>query len=435
MTVALAAALCLSQAMPLRAPAAPPETAQAAALSRTQAVELALAHNPQLEAARQQIAEARAGAVQATAIADPSLTATFDQLPSPYGVTSGTRALNLGLTVPLPQKQVLRGRVARGDVRVAELGYTTLRQQLAAQAVQGYDALLVALRHARDLEEAHQVALEFVRRTEARYQGGTAARLDVVKATVDASQVQTDLIGAQRDIANARAQLNRLMGRALGAGLEPSDTLAAPPPIADLEGLRALAAQNRPELQALAAQRAASRAATQLARQYWLPDLSLGFSSTRDPGNPSYYTTSVGFALPLLFWQHRGGEVAQAVHRERELAAQATDAAAQVEQEIRSAYADASTALRQVAFIRDQLLPVTQQAYSIASSSYALGGSSALEVLDARRALLDAQQQYAEALGAANDAVAQLELAAGGGLPPATNPSPTTVTPSAGVNP
>lgn len=428
MTVAVAAALCLAQAMPARAPAVPQETAQAVAVSRAQAVDLALAHNPQLEAARQQVAEARAGAVQATAIADPGISATFDQLPSPLGVNGGTRAVGLDLTVPLPQKQLLRSRVARGDVRVAELGYTTLRQQIAAQAVQGYDALLVAERHARDLEEAHQVALDFVRKTEARYQGGTAARLDVVKATVDASQVQNDLIAAERDIANARAQLNRLMGRALGAGVEATDTLAAPAALADLDALRARAAANRPELQALAAQRAASRAATQLARQYWLPDLSVGFAGTHDPGNPAYYTTSIGFSLPVFFWQHNRGEVAQSVHHEQELAAQTSDLAAQVEQELRTAYAGASTALRQVEFIRDQLLPETAEAYRIASTSYTLGGSSALEVLDAKRALLDAQQQYADALGAANDAVAQLELAAGGALPspgaPGAAPAP-----------
>lgn len=426
MTAAVAAVLWLSQAVPARAPALPAETAQA--LSRGQAVALALAHNPQLEAARQQVAEARAGAVQATAIPDPSLGATFNDLRQPFSV-GASRDLSLGLTLPLPQKQVLRARVARGDVRTAELAYTTLRQQVAAQAVQGYDALLVALRHARDLDEAHQVALEFVRRTEARYQAGTAARLDVVKATVDASQVQNEVIATQRDITNARAALNRLMGRALGADVEPADTLAAPPPIADLQSLRARAAADRPELQALAAQRSASRAATQLARQFWLPDLSVGFARSSAPGSASSYSTSIGFAFPVFFWQHRGGEVALAVHREAELAAQAMDLSAQVEQEVRTAWSNASTSLQQVAFIRDQLLPVTEQAYRIASSSYSLGGSSALEVLDARRALLDAQQQYAEALGAANDAVAELELAAGGGLPaaasPTTNPVPT----------
>ena len=46
-------------------------------------------------------------------------------------------------------------------------------------------------------------------------------------------------------------------------------------------------------------------------------------------------------------------------------------------------------------------------------TSYTLGGSSALEVIDAQRTLLDAQTQYAAALAAANDAIADLERATG----------------------
>ena len=134
--------------------------------------------------------------MQATALPDPSLTATFDELQPALRRGRRHRELNLGLTVPLPQKQVLRA--PRGPRRRAHrrVRLHQLRQQVAAQAAQAYDALLVALRHARDLEEAHQVALDFVRRAEARFQAGTAARLDVVKATVDASQVENDLIAA-----------------------------------------------------------------------------------------------------------------------------------------------------------------------------------------------------------------------------------------------
>jgi outer membrane protein TolC len=44
--------------------------------------------------------------------------------------------------------------------------------------------------------------------------------------------------------------------------------------------------------------------------------------------------------------------------------------------------------------------------------SYGLGGSSALDVLDARRNLLDAETQYADALAAANSARSNLERAA-----------------------
>jgi cobalt-zinc-cadmium efflux system outer membrane protein len=95
------------------------------------------------------------------------------------------------------------------------------------------------------------------------------------------------------------------------------------------------------------------------------------------------------------------------------LSASYRDLEAQVDQDVRSTYAAAETALRQASFLRDQLLPEARRAYEIALVSYGLGGSSALDVLDARRTLLDAESQYADALGAANDARADLERAIG----------------------
>ena len=84
-----------------------------------------------------------------------------------------------------------------------------------------------------------------------------------------------------------------------------------------------------------------------------------------------------------------------------------------MDQDVRLAYATAATAFEQARYIRDELLPAARRAYDVARISYGLGGSSALEVLDARRTLLDAESQYADALGAANDARAELELAVG----------------------
>jgi cobalt-zinc-cadmium efflux system outer membrane protein len=106
--------------------------------------------------------------------------------------------------------------------------------------------------------------------------------------------------------------------------------------------------------------------------------------------------------------------VAESRHHERELDAAYADLEAQVEQDVRVTYATAATALAQAIYLRDQLLPEARRAYDIALTSYGLGGSSALDVLDARRTLLDAESQYADALGAANDARADLERAVAG---------------------
>ena len=379
-------------------------------LTRRGAVDTALARNPSLAVAREQVEQARARAVQATAFPDPSVSG-LTTLSGPESNT-GTD-LGVSLTVPFPQKFQLKRSVSRGDVQAAEFSYVQLRQATASQTVQAYDALLVALKHEVDLGQGKALAEEFLQKTQARFEGGTAARLDVLKAKVDAAAAQNALIANERDISNARAGLNRLLGRSLGSTVVAADSLEVPRDLPELDPLIATAGASRPELRGLSSQQAGARAATTLASQYWLPDLSIGFDKTIFPENSIAYSGSIGFTVPLFFWNHQRGEVAESRHHERELEAAYRDLAAQVEQDVRTTYATAATALRQAQYLRDDLLPEARRAYTIALTSYGLGGSSALEVLDARRTLLDAESQLADALGAANDARADLERAVG----------------------
>lgn len=404
----------LAGVLPALAADAPTVLAQSRAdtlaLTRSAAVDTALARNPALAVAREQIAQARARVVQATAFPDPSVSAatTLSGPASSVGTTLG-----LGLTLPFPQKFHLQGVVSGADLKAAEFAYQQLRQQTASQTAQAYDALLVALLHRADLTESRALALDFVQKTEARFEGGTAAKLDVLKAKVDAAAAENALIANQRDVGNAGATLNRLLGRPLGSMVVASDSLDVPPELPGLDQLLARAQAARPELHGLESQRAGAQAASTLASQYWMPDLSLGLSKNIFPDTPNSYSGSIGFTVPLFFWNHQRGEVAESRHHERELDAAYRDLSAQVDQEVRLTYATAATAFEQARYIRDELLPEARRAYDVARVSYALGGSSALEVLDARRTLLDAERQYADALGAANDARAELERSVG----------------------
>ncbi|HEY8309033.1 MAG TPA: TolC family protein, partial [Gemmatimonadaceae bacterium] len=109
----------------------------------------------------------------------------------------------------------------------------------------------------------------------------------------------------------------------------------------------------------------------------------------------------------------------------RELAASYRDLEAQVAQDVRDAYSSASTALRQALYIRDDLLPAAREAYRSTAASYAIGGTSAFEVIDARRTLLAAESQYADALASANTSRSDLERAVSvplSTIAPGTNP-------------
>jgi len=386
-------------------------------ISRRQAIDSALAHNPGLEVVREQVAQARARRVEGTAFPDPDLSADYAGLQGPFRFgTRGGSDVSVGLSLPFPTKFLLRGRIGKADIAAVEFDYLQLQQQTASATAQVYDALLVALQHQDDLLEADSLAADFLKKTEARFDAGTVARLDVVKAKVDRAQAQTDLITNERDLATARANLNRLLGRTLGGPVEPTDSLTVPEALPPLDPLLRLAQASRPELRGILSQQAGASAASSLAREYWIPDFGISVEKNVATGSPNSYTTSVGFVVPLFFWNHQRGEVAESKHRELELAAIYRDFSAQVDQDVRTAYAAATTAYRQADFIREELLPEARQAFDIALASYGMGGSSALEVLDARRTLLNAESQYAEVLGAANDARADLERAIGAAL-------------------
>src|SRR5215471_4681211 len=405
-------------ALAITAGAASAQATDTLHLSRRQTIAEALVKNAQLDVAREQTAQARARRVTGTAIPDPTLTAAFDQEPSPFSLSgAASRPVGLGLTIPFPDKFRLNNRIGVADIRNSESNYRLQQQTIALQASATYDSLLVALEHRKILKEAETTAKDFLNRTNARYEGGTAAKLDVIQAQVGVAQAGNDLIANERDIATAQASLNRTLGRIAGAPVVPTDSLEAAPPLPDSATIVATALSNRPELAMLQRQQEGAHASTSLAKEFWLPDLVMAVNRDYAVSGSTLFTTGISLPLPAFYWQHAKGDIAQAQHFERALSASYRDTRAQVAQDVQTAYANASTAMRQVSFIRDQLVPAAREAYRVASTSYSLGGSSALEVLTARSNLLSAQSQLADALAAASTARADLDRALGATVP------------------
>jgi cobalt-zinc-cadmium efflux system outer membrane protein len=387
-------------------------------ITRRQAIATSLLANPQLEIAREQTYQVRAQRIEGIAIPDPTLSASFDSLTRFRDIGSApSRPVGVGITVPFPDKFRLRNTIGNENIRSSEAQFRLVQQQIASQAGRVYDSVLVTRLHRRDFTEARQLAADFLQRTQARFNAGTVARLDVINAQVSLASADNDLIGNARDVTNAEAALNRILGRPLGLPIVATDSLSAPDALPDVKAIEQAALRSRPEVQSLDAQLRSAKANTSLTKELaFTPDITAGAS--RDYGDPAWnsnttYTLGLSMPIPVLFWQHTKGDFAETHHRELELEATLRDTRAGVAQDVRVSFATADAALRQVIFIRDQLLPSAREAYRVATSSYAIGGLSALDVLSARAALLAAESQYADALAAANSARSDLERAAG----------------------
>jgi outer membrane protein TolC len=384
-------------------------------LTRRQAIASTLLASPQIEIAREQTLQVRAQRVEGISIPDPVFALAWDSLSGPLRLgQSNARPASVTLGIPFPDKFRLRNRIGTENIRTSEAQFSQLRQAIAAQAARSYDSVLVTRLHRRNLMDSRDLSADFLKKTQARFDAGTVARLDVIKAQVDLAQAENDLIANTRDVANAEAAMNRLLGRPLGLPIVALDSLEAPGALPDLDAMEQMAFRNRPELTALEAQMRGAAANSSLVKEMAiLPDFS--FSANRDlmVDSGAWWTAGFSFPIPVFFWQHTRGDFAETKHRELELAATYRDQRAAVGQDVRAAFAAADAALRQAIFIRDQLLPSASEAYRVATVSYTLGRLSALDVLDARRALVDAQRQFADALAAANSARSDLERATG----------------------
>jgi cobalt-zinc-cadmium efflux system outer membrane protein len=394
-------------------------------LSRQQAIKEAIAHNPSITAAREQVAEARAGIAIATALPDPSLVAEVDQEKNFFNPRSGSeRDVGVQFTVPYPYRTRLNGRIARGGWQAAQYALTQLQQQIASQTAQAYDAVQAAVRHRDDLIQSREISVQFVEKANTRFLAGTVPKLDTIKAKVELARAENALIANERMIANSKSALNHLLGRAMGVTLEEIDALDIPGAVPDLNSLEQLAMASRPELQSMRVQRRAAHDSTTLAKQYWAPDLNLTLWKSQIDGAPDSYKFDGGITFPLFFWQHEKGQVAQAEHHEKELDATERELFSQVMLDVRNSHTTASIAWRQAVFLRDQLLPEAHFEFDTTFTSYSAGGSSALDLLNAKSTLLDAESQYTDALGAANDATADLERAVGAPLTNVISTSP-----------
>jgi outer membrane protein TolC len=383
-------------------------------LSRLQAIAAALTGNAQIDAARQQTREAAARRMTDIAIPDPQFTAGFDQETSPFAFNGApSRPVTLGLSIPFPDKFRLNNKIGLADIGNSQANLRLQQQTIANQTSATYDSLLVALLHRQNLLDAQKLAQDFLARTRARFEAGTVAKLDVIQAQVTVAQSQNDLIANERDLLNAQASLNRTLGRVVGAPIVPTDTLALPPALPDSATIETIALQNRQELKAVQQLQLGQSATTKLAKEFWIPDITFGVAKDYSAPGQALFTTGISMPLPVFYWQHSRGDIALSQHTESELAATYRDTRAQVTQDVRAAYANASTAMRQVTFLQTELVPAAREAYRVSSTSYSLGGSSALEVITARTALLQAEAQLADALAAASSARADLDRALG----------------------
>ena len=247
------------------------------------------------------------------------------------------------------------------------------------------------------------------------YQTGHGSQQDLLRLTVELSQLHNDVATLEQERQSSRALLNMLMGRAPEAPLGPPPEDAIQLEAARADGGPADLDQRRPEIAGAARMIRREEAALDLAQRSarW-PSVTVGADYWYLPQQPASnaYGAMVSIDLPWLNPRHRE-EVAEAEHA---LAADRHALEARRNQarfEERDARVRVDASGQAVRIIDGDLLPLARRSYESAEAAYEAGQGSALALLDAMRSYLQVRLERTRALARLDASRADYDRATG----------------------
>ncbi len=405
-------------------------------LSAEDAVKIALTYNTALRTVLEEKEKARGRVLEAYGEALPTVDfnadyTRLDQVPTVDVPGLGSfpmgHANNWSYRISLTQPLFKGGSIPaamRGAQLTRFLSDETVRravQDVVVQVARAYYDVLVAER----LYEVQQEALSFaeanLKDVAARERAGVAIAFDRLRARVEVSNVEADLIQQRNLLNRARTALFRAMGVSQKSGVQLSDELTYLPMEPSFEEAVGTAFMRRPELyQSELDLRLQEQALRVFRSKYW-PELEAwGWSqwAKPDPHEASniewdrQWMAGLRLKWSLFDGLQREGAIMQQKARLRQSALQLGDVEQGILEEISNAIYDLNDARE---LVQSQELNVERatEALRLVKLGAAEGVNTELEVLDANTALTRARGLYYQALHAHVTARLALQRAMG----------------------
>ncbi len=387
----------------------------------------ALANNPDIQTALQQvrIAESRLGT--AASFDDPQLgyRAWSTPLLQPWNLNQTQHMFMVSQSVPAKGKRELRYVVASDDIEIQRRLLEAKKLEVTAAVRQAFYKLL----RVNDQTRIHHDQAEFAQRrieaTRIQYINGKATQKDVLQAGVAYSRLAEHLIMFDREAGSARTELNTLMGRPADEPLDVAGDYGILAKLPTQDELLSIALKSRPELLALEAMQAQGDHKVQLAGKGMSPDYTLSAGYMLMPSgsmNRNGWLAEFSMTLPWLNREKHDSEVQQARAETVSLQAEYQKQKAAIAREIHDAVIRAEASRKVVELYRETLGPDIQSVSKAATVAYQTNQSGLLDVLETQNMAIEAEYALFDALSEYEQSIGDLERAIGSPVSGERNP-------------
>lgn len=311
-------------------------------------------------------------------------------------------------------------QISRLNRQASDWSFDSARAEVILSVKRAYYGLLLAQSAHKVTQEAVTSIEKHVERVRALYQKGMVSRYDLLRAEVQLSNMQPQLIRMQNAVHLARQTFNMALNRDPGMEVTLTDSMEYRPVDIDSSHLLALAVENRPEYQSLLLRQKMVDRAKLISYSSYQPTVALiadysytkgsGFSAS-DEWNKNW---DVGVAASwLLFDGGAGlGRIKEARANSRQLILAREMLEDGIRLEVTAVYLTLQASQKAV-LSQQRAVEQAQEALKIAQVRYENGQATNLDVLDAQLALTQAQTNSIQAVHDYLIGLAMMEKATG----------------------
>jgi outer membrane protein TolC len=358
------------------------------------------AHNPELAAMRYETDAARERISPAGALPDPLLRVEFQDFAgrdapdgfNPFpGKGNGTK-YTLMQSIPLWGKRDLRKEVATAQLEQFKGRRLISVAETHAQIKNAYAQYFQTVGLKKLNEDILTLLGDLESVTRVRYASGLVPQQDAIRAQVEKTTLQSEIISLETEQQQAKARLNAILGRTQNAPLATLPELRRlPPEKLDTAALQQKVIRNNPLLATQLAQISAADANKRLIEKNRYPDLTLGIAPTQRGSNISSWEAMVEVNIPIRFDTRRSqeSEATAMLDAARE---RRNGIENQMIGELQENLVAFEAAEKQGRLITYTLLPQAELTFRSALAGYENGKVDFATLLDAQRAIRLARQ-------------------------------------------
>ncbi|GFO56361.1 RND transporter [Geomonas sp. Red276] len=397
-------------------------TSRAETIDVRRAVALALAHNGELKAQREERGVREAGETRASLYPNPVLETGLDNGWLTGSPDESTFTIALSQEFPTMGKREKRRAVARRELETFDRRLDDSGRLLGEEVKVTFYDLVLARRRVELASRSLSLARQLLAVAKERLDAGDIPELDLNLARVEVARSEERKNEAERELVPAANRLRQQTGLEPAGQLEPDDDLERTLPLPDPLRLKELALERRPDLKALASEKGRGEAEIELAQAGRVPDLTAGIGYQRQnssfeiggvTGKQHDNLVTLKLSVPLPLFDRNQGALREAQARTGSAEARYRYLKSGIEREVETAYARLAAAGKSVALYRNGILPQLEENLKLVQEAYRLGEAGILAVIEEQRKFYEVHDGYLAALYGQRIALARLEAAVG----------------------